>query len=186
MPKARPETIVSDDGYLKTVDAETAAGGGTKETTTVRYSVPSTPQAFQKMVADALDEKDGGAFIQSLLGSDVKDEGETPLAWMHRMFSSAVEKSAKQRAYEAVAARSTFITLGKERINIMERFTPAQLVEGINGMRADRARRLLLGADEATVERSIGFGPWRTAGEMLCEQGKAREGSDGKLELVSA
>ena len=189
MPRARVEKVISDNGITKTVEVEVGERDIKKY---ARYSVPSTAKATQELVLNLSDSPDGGTFGKSLFGSDWytrdgKDvyDGETPLAMLHRLFVASVDKLARAAVYESLAQESTFISVAGERVDIME-FPLARLIRGINRMRGEvEDRAELPGMDREKVEKSIGFGPWRTAAKKLAEQGKATENSaSGMLEAV--
>ena len=172
MPKPKKQEVLSDDGSVKTIEVEVSMGDVTKKTT---YTVPSNPAKFQELVLNASADK-------------AENEKESPLDYIYRMYVSAVDKAARADIYEAATQESTFITVGKDRVNIMD-FPVNRLVQGINGMRAQRSLRMsVLGEGpeaEKAADRAVGFGPWRTAAKKLVEDGKAKENdSTGLLELV--
>ena len=182
MPKARVEKIVSDDGQVKVVEVE--VGQPDKTTKTARYEIPSNASVFQKMVASLTD-----------VAADGK---ESDLQRAYRLYVASIDRNERAKMYEQAQQESTFITVGKERVNIME-FPLKRLVKGINGMRSTRDVRLATipnfdslsetekEATEASVDRGIGFGPWATAARKLVEDGKARENdATGILEMVEA
>src|SRR5687768_4874147 len=127
MPKARKEKIVSDDGQNKVIEVEVGQPDGS--TKTARYSVPSNPKVWQEIVLSLSDKPEA-------------DGKESPLAEAYRLFVSAIDKRERQAVYEAAQQESTFITVGKERKNIME-FPLKNLVLAINGIRAQVETRTM-------------------------------------------
>lgn len=173
MPKARVERVLSDDGNVKTVEVEVGERGVTK---TATYSVPSTAAKWQEVILGLSDK--------------AVDGSESPLSEAYRLFCSAVDKRARAAVYESLAQESTFITVGKEKVDIMT-FPVPRLVKAINGMRSQIEVRAMAGggSPEATeaAERSVGFGPWRTAAKRLVELGKAHENAaSGMLESIAS
>lgn len=174
MPKAREEKEISNDGRNRTVTAEVgqpeAAGGGTK---TAQWTVPVSPKVFQEMILDLKDDADGGAFVKSVLGPK-EDSDESPLAFAHRMYCSAVAGLAKSRVYQQVAAESTTINVGGNKIDILS-YPPKNLVHAINGMRSTITARAMdsegnVNMDLVKVaEDGAGYGPWRNAAKKLVE-----------------
>jgi hypothetical protein len=197
MPKARVERILSDDGTNKVVEVEV---GERKKTKIAQYTVPSNAVVWQKLVA-------------SLTDTPVKEGEESPLAYAYRMFVISVDRAARAAVYESLAQESTVITVGKEKVDIMT-FPVKRLVRAYNGNRErvmsnifalapkafDKDDRVIDQAAydtaEKTAERSLGFGPWRTAAKNLTEGYEDDNGArvapvakftaDGMLELLAA
>lgn len=199
MPKARTEREISNDGVVKVIEIETAAGGGTKDTKTMRYTVPASGKAFRDLVGGLSESPDGGVFVKSVFGPDRESQDESPLDTVYRYYVASIDRSVRAAAYESLAAESTMISVGKERLDIMT-FPVRKLVQAINGMRAQKSIRM--GADsseemEKTVERGLGFGPWKTAARKLAEGYENADGNkvapqaqenaaSGMLELIEA
>jgi hypothetical protein len=183
MPKAKVERIISDDGTTKTVEVEVGERGTVKP---ARYAIPSNAQRWQEVVLSLSDKTDGGQYAKSLFGEDQKDSGESPLALAYRLFVSAVDKYARAAVYESIAQESTIITVGKEKVDILT-FPIQRLVKAINGMRSQVDIRAMAGGDSedarAAAERSVGYGPWRTAARKLLEGGYTFE-KDGQTVRV--
>jgi hypothetical protein len=187
MPKARVEKVLSDDGTNKHIQVEVGERGVTK---TAEYVVPSDPMKFQEMVLGLKDTPDATFERDVLKDEGREDKKESPLAFVYRMYVTAVDRTARAAVYESIAADSTTITVGKTKIDI-KTFPPAKLVKAINEyesqvkLRAD-ALASAMSADEAleAAEKSIGFGPWKTAKRKLVEEKKATEAQDGTLSLV--
>lgn len=168
MPKARSAKVISDDGQFQTVQREVGERGKTK---LAEFTRPTL--AFFR------------EFILNLSDTPEKDGAESPLATAWRHYVASLERKACADVYESLAAESTVITTGKEKVDIME-FPLRRLLKGINGARAVRDSRLeALGVEDATdpvyadqvkaVDRAIGYGPWRVAARKLVEGGQARE-----------
>lgn len=199
MPKAREEKVtVSADGRIATVETSIGERGTTKE---LSYKVPATAASFQEMVATLKTEKDGGAFIKLLLGDEYGlDENETPLDFAYRMFRGAIDRVAKASVYESIAAESTFITVGKDRKNLLD-LPVSKLIVAINGNIGHREMKLTLvnapeqsaidaeqdpatkaalvaqrAQQEKEVDRSMGFGPWRATAKKLVEGYEKEDG----------
>jgi hypothetical protein len=182
MPKERVEQVVkAENGLFEHVTVEVGERGVTK---TAQYDRPT----YEHFVD----------YINGLSDKAETDGEESPRQEAYRLFIASLDRRARAAVYQSLAAESTFITVGKERIDVMT-FPVAKLVKTINGMRASRDMRLMaIGVDEstpaaqreaaeATVDKSIGFGPWRTAAKKLVEDGKARENVEsGLLEVASA
>lgn len=182
MPKAKVERVLNDDGTTKTVEVEVGERGVTK---TARYSVPSSASVFQDLILGMKNEPDAGVFIASVSGDEPNaDETETPLAFAYRMYVTSIDRRARAAVYESIAAESTLITVGKDKVDIMG-FPLLKLIKAANGFMAQVDVRTMAGApgaDESTpegraklqsareaAEKSIGFGPWRTAIKHLTE-----------------
>src|SRR5438876_3496841 len=190
MPKARVERILADDGKMQTVEIEAAAGGEEKGVTTTQYERP-TLAYFKEYVLNLSD-------TDTRKAEDGTDTGETWAKWGHRVFTASLDRMARASVYESIAAESTLISVGKERVDIMT-FPLAKLVKAINGLRGTIEARLLplIGKldevkDAAAIaearksqEDAVGFGPWRVAARKLVEQGNAREDTaSGTLVLI--
>jgi hypothetical protein len=178
MPKARVERVLSDDGTTRSVEVEVGERGVTK---VAQYSVPSNASKFQELVL--------GLTLDTRKDANGK-EIESSLEEAYRLFVMAVDRRARAEVYESLAQESTMISVGKERVDIMT-FPIARLVKGINGMRSQVDLRTMAGGDtedaRTAAERSIGFGPWRTAARKLADEKKAKENeATGMLELVTA
>lgn len=173
MPRARKETTVSDDGTWRTVEVEVGERGATK---TATYQVPSNPMKFQELVLAATMDKrksDDGKELQSLLEE------------LYDLHVNAVDRRARSSVYVSIAQESTYITVDKERIDILT-FNLKKLVKGINGMVAAVDARIPEGAgDDArtAAEKAVGFGPWGTARTMLLDSKLVIE-DDGILRLA--
>lgn len=197
MPRTRNENIVSETPEYQTVEVEVTERDAKKLT---RYTRPTEAYfgAFLKSLSN--DPKDGPAFMEATFGP--KDDGkypeESPLDIVRRLYVSSLDAKARRDVYVQLASESTVITVGKERIDVMT-FPLKRLVKAINGYRAQREVRAAALAGNATedsaeyataleaAEKSIGFGPWRTATRKLVEGGKARENeATGLLEMVEA
>jgi len=197
MPKPKQERIVNDDGVNRTVEIETAAGGEEKGTVKATYTIPSNASAFQHMVLGLTDSPDGGAFVKSVFGPNRDGQDESPLAFVYRMYVSAIDKAQRASVYEAVQAESTIITVNGEKIDLMT-YKPKNLVTAINGMRGHRASQLaLLGVEDANasesadkvkaLDKGLKFNQFQTAGRKLTEAGTAKENvATGMLELTAA
>src|SRR5882724_11914113 len=195
MPKPRTETTISDNGQVRVVEIETATGGEEKGSAKTRYSVPSNAKVAQEMILGLSDVPDGGAFERSIFGADFrtntdgswKDSGESPLALFYRAWCNIVDKMARAAMYESVAAQSTFITVGKTRVDVMT-FPVKNIVRGVNGARAlveTKTRGDTSQDARDAAEKSVGYGPWRQAALRLIESGKAKENeASGMLELA--
>lgn len=165
MPRAKTEKIVSDGAEFQTVEIEVGERGTTK---TAQYVRPVTAAVLLDMLMGHGDEvADYAAFFP---GTDQKNETETVSEFVRRMFVSALDKKARADVYESLAQESTFITVGKERVNVMNYKLP-KLVVAINGMRSQVEVRDAAGTDESrkAAEKSVGYGPWKTAARKLCE-----------------
>jgi hypothetical protein len=197
MPKARVERILSDDGTNKVVEVEV---GERKKTKIAQYTVPSNASVWQSLVA-------------SLTDKPAKEGEESPLAYAYRMFVTSVDRTARMAVYESLAQESTVITVGKEKVDIMT-FPVKRLVRAYNGNRERVMSNIFALAPKAfdkddgvidqaaydtaekTAERSLGFGPWRTAAKNLTEGYEDDNGArvapvakftaDGMLELLAA
>lgn len=175
MPKAKVERIISDDGVSKTVEVEVGERNVTK---VARYTVPSTAKAAQEFVLNLTDTPDDGATYVSIFGEPDEEatrariKAESPLSLFYRLYVSSVDRKARADIYESLAAESTTITVGKEKVNILE-FPLKRMLMAINGIRSQVDVRTMAGGDtpEARIaaEKSVGFGPWRTAARKLCE-----------------
>lgn len=187
MPKAKIERVISDDGVMRTVEVDVTERDKTK---VAKYSIPSSAKAFSDMVTGLTDTLDGGAFYRATFHEDPSDTDESPLALAYRLWCVAIDRKARADVYESIAAESTLISVGKEKIDVLT-LPLAKLVKAINGMRAQVELRAATGGDtpeaRASAEKSVGYGPWRVATRKLIEEGKVRENeATGTLELVSA
>jgi hypothetical protein len=199
MPKARVEREVSNDGNVKVIEIETAAGGEDKGTVTARYTVPATPEAFQNAVMEASSKPDGGAFFEAVYGrkSSTPDKLPSPLAFMYQHYINSVDKAVRTSVYESIQQESTEISVGagKPKFDLMT-VAADKLVIGINGMRGKRASDLMvLGITDPDVEehaesiksvdRKLNYNQFQTAARKLVDAGKARENAaSGMLEVV--
>ncbi len=196
MPKARVERVLSDDGTNKVVEVEV---GERKKTKIAQYTVPSSAKVWQNLVS-------------TLVDTPAKEGEESPLAYAYRMFVTSVDRAARAAVYESLAQESTVITVGKEKVDIMT-FSVKRLVRAYNGNRervmsnifaiAPKAfdkddlviDKAAYDAAEKIAEKSLGFGPWRTAAKNLTEGYEddngvkvapvARFTTDGMLELIA-
>jgi len=172
MPRAKIERVVSDDGVTQTVEIEFKERDETK---TTQYQRPSSDAKWQETVLTLT----GGALTDA-----------------YRRWCVMLDREARAAAYESLAQESTMVTVGKEKVDIME-FPLARLVKGINGFRSQREVRLETAgvvdpdAPEAedlvkAIDRGLGFGPWRVAARKLVEMGKAKENAaSGMLEAIA-
>lgn len=207
MPKAKVERVISDQGGWKTIEVDVTERNATK---TARYVIPSSPADFFSLVSghEGLTIKQ---LMDQLFGANVDERGkdlhateETPLAFLHRMFVNAVDRKARADVYESLAQESTVITVAGERMDIME-LPLIRQVRGVNGMRqrvdtgmypaevaagkaSDEAQKTkILEEARAAVEKSVGYGPWRTVAKKLIEAGKAKENeATGMLEAIAS
>lgn len=172
MARERKEEVLSDDGVLRTVRLEV---GERNETKFAVYQVPSTPAAFQDFILN--------------LSADASDGAESPLALAYRRYVSAVVNAARAEVYESIAQESTEINVGKNKVDLMS-LPLVKVVKAYNGMLSERELRTINipESDEEAikaVEKSMRFGPWRTAVRKLTEQGKVQMNeAAGVLELV--
>jgi hypothetical protein len=187
MPRARVENVVTDDGTLKTIKAEVKEREETKEAV---YSIPSNPKAFQEFILGMTETPDLGGVYRTLFHDDPMDKEESPLALVYRLFASAVANKARADVYEALAQESTKIVVGKVSYDLMD--TPlARFVGAYNGNLSNRSMKLgVLGYDkdgadkdaiEKAVDRSIGFGPWRSAKNKFLKDERIVENADGTI-----
>lgn len=183
MPKAAESTVKDLGNGWEEVTSQVGQPDGTSKPAT--YRRPNLT-VLTEMLVDG-DKK----YVPSVFfpGSDDKKSDETISQFIHRMFLNAIDRSAKQAAYVQAAQESTFITVGRERKNILD-FPIENIVMAINGMRSQVSTRTMMaggGADALeAAEKSVGYGPWKTAARKLVEAGKAKENTASKmLELVS-
>ena len=191
MPRPKAEREVSNDGTLKVIEIETSGGPEAKEPVTTFYTIPTNAEKYIEMALNASDKPDGGAFAKAVFGPARKDQGESPRDLLYRAWVFFVDKTARQMVYEAAANKSTYITIGGERYNVMD-FPLEKIVHAVNRKREDRADTLATLAKQGgdpedntkVADRTVGYGPWQAAAARLVDQGKAKE-VDGKLELVA-
>ena len=180
MPKARDEKILSDDGKIKVMQVEVGQRGETK---LAEYKIPSNAKVFQEAVLSASDKPPA--------------EGEeSELDRFYRYHVASADRYARAAVYVSLAQASTYITVGKDRINLMD-FPLDRFTKAYNGMLGSiDAKMLVLGDDSAAREKAednVGFGPWKVAagkhlattddkGNTLTPKVKMLE--DGKLALV--
>ena len=193
MPKARVERVLSDDGVTKNVEVEIEDRDVTRKTT---YNVPSNAGQFQELMIALTEVEDGGAFAKSVLGADYQNQKETPLAFAYRMWVTSVDRTAKQKIRESVAAESTFISDGASRTDLMDMLGKPnglkRLIFAINDIRGlvqgrifamtstvddstDDGKKKVMEATE-TAEKAVKYGPWKAAARRLSE---GYEDSDG-------
>lgn len=176
MPKATPGKIVETVNGMETVEMETARGGEDKGKVTIRFTRPVLSH-FKDFVASLSDEKPYKA-----------GESETELQHAHRAYVTALERMARAAVYQSIAAESTVISVGREKINIMD-FPLARLVKAINSTRNKRADDLaMLGIDDpedpenekqvSAVDRKINYNQFETAARKLVADGKAKENEE--------
>lgn len=181
MPKARESKELSNDGVNMTIEVEVGERGQTKTTS---YTIPATADRFMEYILGL----DGTA-----KHIDAKGEAtdETEKEYAYRMFTTSVERAAKAAVYQSLAQESTFITVGKQRIDILS-FPVVKLVKAHNEylgnieMRAGALEASGMTAENAleAAEKSVGFGPWKTAAKRLVEDNKATLQADGTLVAV--
>lgn len=178
MPKAKVEVVTPIDANTEHVTVEVGERGVNK---LAEYDRP-TVGYFQ-------------SFVASLTDVAPKEGEESPLKEAWRLYVTSLDRRARAAVYESIAAESTEITVGKEKVDIMT-FPLPRLIKAINGTRGRRdAQFLAMGIDDPstatedqvkTVDRSIGFGPWRTAANKLVEDKKAVENATtGMLEVAT-
>lgn len=195
MPRSKVERVLRTENGLRFMEKEAAAGGGTKETVTVPYVIPDTPAAFLEMVKGASESPDGGEFKRLILqDADAKDDGESPLAFLHRLTVAAIERMATSRVYEAVEQKSTSLMINGERVNVME-FPLKRLVRAINGAAQAFDNELMIRGldaesasdeDKASAAKATrGYTVMMNAKDKLIEQGKVKvNDASGMVEAV--
>lgn len=175
MPRAKVEKVVATENGWETVEIEVGERGATK---TARYQRPTAdvfPTFLTDVLSHATDKEYGKALYMRVFdvkAEDAPKEGESPLEFLRRMFVTSIDRKARADVYESIAQESTKIKVGKEDVDILT-FTLKQILKGINGMLAQVSLRASAGGDteEAikAAERSVGFGPWKTAARKLVE-----------------
>lgn len=194
MPRAKVENVVGTQDGLETVEVTVKERENVK---TARFSRP-TEELENKWFNVSSNPAEGPAFMTLLFGP--KEDGEypkeSPNAILRRLIVSAIDKKARADVYESLTAESTIITVGKDKVDILEQFKIGKIVQAVNGYRDQvdlRASVLAPDMDEdspeyeaavKSAEKSVGYGPWRTAGKRLVEAKLAVENDEGKLVLA--
>lgn len=214
MPKARIERVIPERSNDKweAVEITTAAGGEDKGTTKVVYMRPKQGEKqgeylLEYVLANRDKPVDINYFYPDKLDiedeEDAAEEGETTLNFFARFFVNSLDRKARADAYKSLAQESTMITAGDQKADIMT-FPVDRLVRGINGYRSQVETRMwpieqallkesdpakkaaAMAAARKDAEKAVKYGPWKTAGRLLVDQGKARENaSSGMLEVVA-
>lgn len=136
MPKAAEATIKDLGNGWSEVTTLVGQPDGSKKPAV--YKRPNTPQALFDLWAG------GGKYDPSTFyGGDARPSDESVESFIHRMFVTAIDRAAKQAAYEQAAQESTFITVGRERKNILD-FPVKNIVTAINGMRTQVETRTMM------------------------------------------
>lgn len=181
MPRAKTENVLSTGPVFTTVEIEAAAGGESKGTKKAQYNRFTDMTAFATFLVDhGAEPLDYGTFFP---GTEQKPEaGETVAQFLWRMVNTSLDRKTRADVYESIAAESTQITVGKNKVDILG-FPLENLIVAINGMRSQVMIRKMGGASQEDAEKSVGFGPWRTAAKKLVE-GYTKE-VDGKESTVA-
>lgn len=189
MPKAKVEKVTPDGAGWERVTVDVGQPDGTTKAAVYRRPDASTLETL--LVAGGSDKVDLAQYFPDYSGDP---STETVKEFVTRMFRVALDKKARQDAYEAAQAESTFVTVGKERKNVMDISVP-KFIATFNGLRGAIMGRALLvsGGDGepdaeaiASAEKSVGFGPWKVAARKHVEEKHATMRSDGTLEAVAA
>ena len=206
MPKAKVETVLSDTGGWKKISVAVGQPDGTSKDAI--YTCFSTFETLANAVLEAkADAASAVPLRKNLLGEDSEgDPQESEQALILRLVNASIDRMARSMAYEAAAQQSTLIStgVGDEKTDIMN-FPLTRLLRGINGYRTTLDSKMLpaemlaekeqdpakkaaiLDAAKKDLEKGMRFGPWKTAGRKLVEQGKAKENeATGLLEAVTA
>ena len=168
MPRAKVETIVSEDEKYQNVQKEVSQPDGTKSTAS--YTRP-TLTYFKE-------------HILNLSDSPGKDENgketESPLSEAWRLYCIALDRAATQAVYKPAVQKSTIIKVGPEEVNVMN-FPLGKLIKAVNHYFEERdmrvtalvtAAKLTEPTDEIleTAEKSIrNWRAFATAREFLLE-----------------
>lgn len=167
MPKAKVEKVTPVDANFEKVEVEVGERGTTK---IAEFTRP-TFSFFKEYILSLSDTPDG-------------DSKESPHAEAYRLFIGALDRRARMSVYESIAAESTMISVGKDKIDILS-FPLGRLVGAVNGMRTQVSVRSMAGGDteeaRAAAERSVGYGPWRVAARKLTEAKFATESNPDDL-----
>lgn len=173
MPKQRNETLVKEENGFKTMRVEVGERGEKKH---ADYVIPSDAVKFQE-------------WVLSLSNKPEKEGAESPLALVYRRYVTAECNAARSAVYESIASESTKITVGSNKIDLMD-FAPVKFVRGYNGMVASVEVRTAIDDSEEGIknaERAVGFGPWKAAAKKFLEAGTVRINDATKvMEVVAA
>ena len=176
MPRAKVEKVLSVENGMEVVEVEVAAGGGEKDAKKILQYKRPTAAVIDSFVNGLMNDSPALDTFTSLFGTgeDAPKAGkeETNRALLHRIVNNSLDKMLRAAAYESIAAESTEISIGKEKVDVLG-FPLRKLVQGINGMLANVNLRASTGGDteeaRKSAEKSVGFGPWKTAARKLVE-----------------
>lgn len=169
MPKPRVEEVtISEDGKWENVKREVKLDDEVKY---AEYTRPTIGYLKQYMLD---------------LAETAPEGEESELQRAYRLWSNSLDREATAKLYQSVQAESTQIVLAGVKRELMDIPVP-KLIGAINGYIGQRNLKLgLMLPDGATpeqikeaeeaVDKSIGFGPWRTAARKLVE-GYERNGT---------